>query len=310
MINELTYYQQAIICTVFGMLALGAAYCIFIPQLVYTTRTKNTSGSSLITYILNAFSWFFWFVWATGFYINNMQKNPVEPILPQLYMSQFMPSVISNALSSALSIVLLVIKIRHVLLARKLKITEMQLAKILLDKQAKKYFNNSKKIKMAQDLTSIFIIFGTLIVGAIIALLLSFCTWPKPTGADDWAWVGIVNFICAGFSEALSWPQFIKCLRKEDTTGISIWWATFFVVSGIVFLIYNLLMGFGTGKWSWNIFATTVFAGYIPNISILVIKIRNIVKAKKHNMTEKQYTEQVLIPLVKQKELAKRKKKI
>lgn len=309
MINEIAAFDRAIICWVFGLVSLCCAQLIFVPQIVHVIRSKNTSGSSLITYIINVFCWIFWCIWANGFYFNNLAKG-TEGIPKPLFEAQFIPSIVSNTVSVILATTLLIIKVRHVLLAKKLKVTELQLSKILLDKQ-NAYFVKTNASKFRKNISWIMVIIGTIITGSIIAIIYSFTTYPAAQGVDeDWLWVLVVNFICGAFSEITSWPQFIKCIRKKDTTGISVMWAVFYAVTSIVFLIYDILLSFATGSWTPNAIFTIVCAGYIPIFGILFFKIKNLVSAKKRNMTEIEYTKKVLVPLVKQKEAAKSKKKI
>lgn len=291
---------RAIICLVFGIISLCCAQLIFVPQIIHIIRNKNTSGSSLITYIINVGCWAFWCIWANGFYFNNLAKGPEDVSIP-LFMSQFMPSIVSNTLSVIFATILLVIKIRHVLLAKNLNISELQLSKILLDKQ-NKYFVKTNASTFRKNISWIMVIVGTIIVGATIALIYCLTTYPSSHGVDDdWKWVIVVNFVCGAFSEVTSWPQFIKCIKQKDTTGISMMWAVFYAVTSLVFLAYDILLSFASNDWSFNAIFTIIFAGYIPIFGILVFKIKNIVAAKKRNMTEKQYTERILVPLVKQK---------
>lgn len=309
MINDITPYYQAIICLVCGIVSLCCAQLIFVSQIVHVIRRKNTSGSSLATYIINVGCWAFWCIWANGFYFNNLVKG-AEGVPKALFMAQFIPSIVSNTLSVILATVLLGIKVRHVLLAKKMKVSELQLSEILLDKQ-NRYFVKSNAGTLRKNISWIMVIVGTIVVGALIAAI--YCTTTQPASqsvSDDWLWILVVNFICGAFSEITSWPQFIKCIRKKDTTGISALWTVFYAVSSLVFLLYDILLSYASGSWSSNAIFTIVFAGYIPIFGILIFKIKNIILAKKRNMTEIEYTKKVLVLLVKQKEQAKRKKKI
>lgn len=309
MINEISPYYQAVMCLVFGLAALCCGQLIFVPQIVHLIKSKNTSGSSLTTYIVNIFCWMFWCIWANGFYFNNLAKG-TGGVPKGLFVAQFIPSIVTNTLSVILTIILLAIKVRHVLLAKKMKITELQLSKILLNKQ-NSYFIKIQANLFRKNVAWIMTIIGTVIVGAIIAIIYCFTAQPSSRGVDeDWLWVLVVNFICGAISEITCWPQFIKCIRKKDTTGISLWWTVFYAVSSLVFLVYDILLSFAAGEWSPNAIFSIICAGYIPIFGVLIFKIRNLVSAKKRNMSEIEYTKKVLVPLVKQKEEAKSKKKI
>lgn len=302
MINEFSSFQRAIICTVFGVLSLIATHMIFLPQIIKIIRTKNTSGTSLISYIIAFVCWLFWFVWANGFYFNSMAKG-IEDISKPLFMSQYIPVVISDTIAAVLASVLLSIKIKHVVLAKKMNVTELKLSEILLSKQKSKYLVNSKTNTFKKNFLWIFVIIFTITLGIVLCVIYCFTTSPSPTstGEGDWQWVIILNFIAAGLAEALSWPQFIKCIKYKDTTGISLLWAIFFLVSALIFLIYDLLLSFGTGSWTNEVIFAIIFGGYIPDIGILVIKIRNLKRAKKAGMSEIDYTKTFLMPKTQQK---------
>lgn len=306
MINDFTSFQRAIICAVFGEISLITALLIFLPQIIKVIRTKNTSGSSLISYIIAFVCWMFWFIWANGFYFNCMAKG-AEDIPKPLFMCQYMPVVISDTLAFVLSLILMIIKIRHVTLAKKMNVTELQLSEILLSKQQSKYLVDSKINIFKKNLPWITLIIFTIVLGVVLSIIYSFTTWPATPSVpvDDWKWVIVLNFIAAALAEALNWPQLIKCVKYKDTTGISLLWAIFFLFSAIIFLIYDLLLSFGTGTWSNEVIFSIIFGGYIPDIVILIIKVKNMKAAKKAGMSEVEYTRTILIPKVEQKHLKK-----
>lgn len=279
-----------ILALVFGNISIIMSIAIEFPQLVSIFKTRNTSGTSLTTYILFLVASLLWVAWSCINYWANVAYIPVDVTNEILHVLALLPAVLSNFISITLVSFILYFKIKHVRACKKLGISELQYSKILFDKQ-----KGWKWIKKYYPLLIIGFIGFLICLG--IVLVLYFIGIPKQITPEEYEksfkWsVLILNIAAAIFFEAISWPQFIKCMKTKDTSGISLGWAIFLPASCLVCFAYDLFLAVSTG-W-WNEIASLICSGLIINTLVLVLKIKNIRKAKSLGLSEWSYTNKYL----------------
>lgn len=272
-----------------GIIALISYVITFSSQIIQLRRTRNSSGTSLWTYIIYEITAICWLIWAYGFYFNSrLWGSEVDPLFKQW---SILPITIADTLSFVFMTIILCIKIYYLSLAKNKHISEMELASILL-KQDKR--NGKAKKALFYSL-----VFGILAIIAVVVgvLLLKFAPFQSSKTSDEqWVWVAIINWIAAGTSELINWPQFIKSVRTKNTVGISFWWSLFLFLCAFVFMAYNLLLGFAASDGFTTLtLGAIVLGGYIPTTGVFIIKARNMANAKKLGMTELEYTKKKLI---------------
>lgn len=131
-INSLLSILAAVIGWV--VLALVSAYAI--PQLLRVVKTKNTSGLSIPGYILFIFSNLGMLAWGIGNTLRSMSNPEGYDVL--LVTMALVPNIILNLLNASINVFILVTKIHHVRLAKKMGIDETKLASILLKEKKNK----------------------------------------------------------------------------------------------------------------------------------------------------------------------------
>lgn len=278
-----------ILALIFGIISIGMSVAIEFPQLVTIFKTKNTSGTSLTTYILFVIASLLWFSWASINFVANVSYIPSDVTNTVMHIAALVPAMLSNFLNIVLVCCILYLKVKHLRISNKLNISEIQYSKILFDKQ--------KKYSWLKKYYPLLIISLVALLGCgIIILLACFTVKPNqitPEQYDHYALaVVIINILAAVFFESISWPQFIKCLKYKDTSGISLGWAIFLPTSCVVCFVYDLLLGLSNG-W-WNVLASLICSGILINCGVLVIKIKNMRKAKKLGISEWHYANEYL----------------
>lgn len=285
----MTPFVADILSLIFGNISIITSIAIEFPQLISIFKTKNTSGTSLMTYILFLAASFMWVSWAAVNYASNILFIPSNVTNMVLHVSALTPAILSNTISLALVSCILFLKARNMHICKKLNITELQYSQILFDKQ--------KGYSWIRKYYPLFIIaFATLLICTIITLSLYFLGIPPGITTQEYDKLATVvlalNCCAAVFFESISWPQFIKCMKTKDTSGISLGWAIFLPLSCIICFAYDLFLAFSTG-W-WNVLAALICSGTIINILVLILKIRNMVAAKRLGISEWKYTKQYI----------------
>lgn len=108
-----------------GLVAAACIVVYLIPQLVKTVKSKNTESLSIVMLILNFFAGVFFVASGLGM------------IFGDPGLESGLPVTIANVVSSGITTTLIIIKAIHMSKAKKLKISEGELAKLLLAKKAK-----------------------------------------------------------------------------------------------------------------------------------------------------------------------------
>ena len=258
-------------------------------------------------------------IWGFSYYYQEMQTIGSVNASYTIYQWTIIPILCYFITDFSMSITLTVIKARHLMLSKKLKMDEIELADYLKDHAHKKYLKSDKKPYYHPDFPMWAVLGGIALFVIIFALL--FCLYARPevryTYGDTtekyehWSgfpWVMWTSLFAALLWEAISWPQFIKSLRQKDTSGISMNWAIFMPVSLTVSFSYALALALKSGEFSPDTIGALVFNGMIVNYGILILKILNRKRAKAMGLSEVQYTRKVLIPAYKQKLAAKKAK--
>jgi len=299
-------FNQQIMCIVFSAVSLIISQFSTIPQLFNLKKTRNTSGISLITYIVFVFTSIFWSAWSYMFYYNQMIQGEPEGVSRAMHMWGMIPTIIMNNANLLIMSVVLGIKLYHLHLCKKMHVTELELSKIMLDKDNGKYHRFGKFEGCRRYLVQIIIMtLFVLILGSTTAVIYLWGT-PDSTWTAIPQWIVIAcNAIGAVTWEAVSWPQFIKSMREKDTTGVSLAWAIFLPVSCTVLFFSDLLQGLAAGSFDYSIICSLIFNGMISAYAVLGLKIKNIKDAKKMHLSEKEYTKKVLVPLVEKKKAEK-----
>ncbi len=120
---------QAILAAIIGWVILILVALYSIPQFNKIIKTKNTSSLSIVSYVAFVVSNAFMASWGIGNAIRGLQNPEFEKWLVYLAL---VPNILSNVLNLTINTTALIIKIRHVQLAKKYKINEIQLAAKLL----------------------------------------------------------------------------------------------------------------------------------------------------------------------------------
>lgn len=289
-------FQADLASLIIGMLTIGCSIAIEAPQLISIFKTKNTSGTSLFTYILFLLASILWSTWAWMFYFSHLAQPDVE-VQTWLHKASMLPSIISNMINLCLVAPILFCKVHHLLLCKKLNVSELDLSKIKLKEQNLKVKGLSKRKTwlVIYWKPALIVLFSITICCLTACLLLFLTTWMPNREFFD-LMVGITfvcNAVAAGFFEATSWPQLIKCIKYKNTSGISLGWAIFFPTSCLICFLYDLSMVFTSGEYI-SVLASLICSGLIVNTLVLAFKLRNIYKAKKAGMTEIEYTNKFL----------------
>lgn len=305
-----------ILCIVLGVISFAFAQIISVSQIVSFFKTRNTSGVSIWTYVIFVVAGIVCLVWGFSYYFQEMTKEASEeltnnPSFYTLYQWTIIPIISYYITDFCLSLTMLIIKTRHIILSKKLKIDELELADYLKDHTSKKYIKSKKKLYYHPN----FIMIAVLSALGLFVILFMVCfscfVRPTVTHPADWSgfsWVMPTSLTAALLWEAISWPQFIKSIRQKDTSGISMNWAIFMPVALTVSFTYALALALKSGEFSADTIGALIFNGMIVNYGILVIKILNKKSAKTMGLTELEYTRKVLIPQYKAKQAAKAQK--
>lgn len=284
---------KIIISVVFSLVIFVFAAIIGVSQLFSMFKTRNTSGTSVVSYILFLVCALFSLVWGFLFYFSRVDDWISQSDKTPLILFQFavMPTIATYAIELVGIAFQFAIKIWSVNQAKKQHVSELELSKTLLS-----------KCKTKADQYKMFWVLMVIIFGVVIssmAILVIF-TNPKfnpnvpsldPTDITTQGAIITFSVLAAALWEAMSWPQFIKCIKTRDTSGIAFNWALFLPISCVVCLTYSLLLAtMGDNPFTFDTIGAIIFNGIICNTGILVIKIINRVRAKKHNLSELEYT--------------------
>lgn len=312
-------YWDLYLCMGLGFAAVIFSFLITISQLHTTIKYKDTSGIAVPTYIIFMVSCLICLSWTISFYYKTLISNPTTSssmILAGkqaygpywLWQCTILPIMWYYTFDFLMGLVLTIIKLRHLYLVKKLNINERALASYLLNKQKDKQVKSNYKLHTNQYFG--FAIIIILLISGVTCFITMWGIYVHPTydpsidvTKGKWTYVWVINLIGAASFEAISWPQFIKCIREKNTSGISLNWAIFLPVSILISFFYSLALTLIQGgvKFPPDTIGALIFNGIIVNFGILFIKLFNIHRSHKLNMTEMEYTQKYLIPAYEKK---------
>lgn len=304
------------ICVAVGCLSLAMALVIAISQLYVIAKTKNTSGTSVWTYAIFVIMGLVSAAWGFTYYFQNAMGNPDWSDTPTLHQWMIVPILTYYVGDIIFASTILLIKAHHMRLAKKLHKTELELATYLTNKQHREYIDSGYRRSKSKYFPLFVYLIIVIAILALFAILFTIYTRPlvkqDPIGYPmDKNMIIVLGFIGAAAWEALSWPQFIQCIKKRDTSGISQNWAVFLPISCTISFLYAILLSvtMDLGSFDWPSSGGVFFNGLIVNYGILIIKTKNRKAAKRHHLSELDYTKQILAPRIEAKLAKKAAKK-
>ena len=310
--GQIDDYITAGVMTAFGLFTIVISQIIGISQIWTTMKTKNTSGTSIWTYIIFIIMSFISLTWGMFFYFQRALPRTwiIDRIPPWLHQWTIIPILVYYVGDIMFACVMIGIKARHIILAKKLKMSELELSEYLLRQQKRKYIQSGKKFYYWKHFPFIIMLVGLYIVLAIFATTFTLYTdpligtWPVEVPPFKPEFIMSLSLIGAFAWEAVSWPQFIKCIRNRDTSGIAMNWAIFLPISCCISFTYSILLAVWNGSdFDFSTLGGIIFNGMIVNFGILIIKLKNRKVAKTKGITELQYTEAYILPAINKKQI-------
>lgn len=303
----------AIVCFSLGLASFTLALTSAASQYYSICKTNNTSNS-LVSYVI------FWtcalvcLSWCFIFYLDT--ASHWEPSGVPLWLTQWelIPLILSYMFDFILLTSIIIVKLHHSYLTKKMKMDELQLASYLTKKKRSDYLRNKKKF-WKHPYFAMIITFTIAFIVLLIFTLAFVILGPYPD-YNVYFDQNIIRYLIPALSiigaviwEAISWPQFITSLVTKNTSGVSLGWAIFFPCACVVSFAYSLSLAFIRGNFAFDSIGGIVFSGMLVNFGVLTLKIINIKRAKKRGMTELEYTQKVLIPMYEKKKAAKKQKR-
>lgn len=313
--NAISDLTGSAICAIFGFITLTLSLIIGISQMFTVVKTRNTSGTSVLTYFIFVLMGLLSASWGFTYYFQNAMSNPTWSNYPELHQLMIIPILTYYVGDIIFANTLLFIKIRHMILAKRLHKTELELSTYLLNNINRQYIASGRK-KYKSKYFPLFV-FLTTVLSVLVIFAVLFTIYTKPmvehhavkSPIDD-ALLIAISFTAAGAWEAISWPQFIQCTKKRDTSGISMNWAIFLPITCSISFLYALLLctTMIPGSFDWSSSGGLFFNGMVVNYGILIIKCKNRKAAEKKHMTELEYTKKILAPKFEAKQIKKLEK--
>lgn len=279
----MTVQASLIFSIVMGSISLVLSLFYTFPQLYSMCKTRNTSGVSVTTYIIHLLTSCLWTAWAFGLFFQSANSYNPNKGLVELYRWSLIPALILNFVDVVLICFVLTWKIFNIFACKKLQVNEISLAK------QRNQQINGLFARYWLFFVAIFLALAVVTTSCLICCLYVF----KDNGAS-YKWIFPIGLIASITWEAVNWPQLIKTIRVKDTTGISLFWTIFMAVSCIVTFLYDISLGIINGNWI-DLLPALICSGIIPSIIEMVLKINNVVKAKKLGLSELEYTKKYLI---------------
>lgn len=222
-----------------------------------------------------------------------MDKTP-------LWLNQWavIPIILVYLFDLIASIWIVFVKAKHIKLAKKLNISELSLSHYLL-KQRQQKLVKTGKIYYKKYFGLVVFTISLIIMMSAFASCLTIYTNPNnvpdiihfsPNEKEMQPIIITLSVLGAISWESISWPQFAKCMKTRDTSGISLNWAIFLPISCLMSFVYSFTLAFNGEGSRLSTIGGLIFNGIIVNVGILIIKIKNLKLAKQHHMSEIQYT--------------------
>ncbi len=287
----MTIFVSDILALIFGNISMIITISIGFPQLVTIFKTKNTSGTSLTTYVLFLISSFLWVAWSVLNYAGNIYCLPNDLNNLPLHVAALIPAILTNVINIILVACVLYFKIRYVKNSKKMNLSEFEYSQILFD-------DNKNKSWLRRYYPLIIIAVVTIAISGLLTGIIIWLGIPNQVPREEfdkkYKWIIFgVNIAAAIFFEAVSWPQFFKCVKQKDTSGISLGWAIFLPLSCFVCFSYDLFLAISTDYHT--VLASLICSGMVINTLVLIQKLRNVKAAKKLGISEWHYTKEYIL---------------
>lgn len=114
---------------VLGWVIFGCVCSYALPQFIRIIKTKNTSSTSVVTYVAFIICAALMASWGIGNAIRTMMESPQWTAMAWLSL---IPNILTNTLNVTVNTIALCIKIHHLRICKQCNINEIQLAKKLL----------------------------------------------------------------------------------------------------------------------------------------------------------------------------------
>ncbi len=315
-------------CIVIGWLSVALMQLIVLSQGIKIYKTKSTASFSVWTFVIFGISSLIGAAWAYCYYIKQVcsdlgvgaiapgvgDQDLLNALMPFAQWS-VVPLVFYNIFNIFCAIWITILKTRNMNLAKKMRCSELELSKALLDKQKKELVASGYKLHKRKYFVLVLILFCAYLVSILVSVLTCLFLVPKDAnhlfkftdagGHAFFFWdrgLMIISIITSCANEGFGWPTFITVLRKRDTSSLSTNWAIFVPVTLTVSFLYALVLAtaeVAAGGWESfppDTIGALVFNGLIVNYGTLLIKLKNRKTAKKLHMSEETYTKKILVP--------------
>ncbi len=108
--------------------------------------------------------------------------------------------------------------------------------------------------------------------------------------------MSVLGYIGAVGIAFFSFPEIIRCFKNKSTVGVNVWLFGLLAISSACFWIsgfYNVNQDILSGNdFSFGLaVAIANLFSFLSPVIILIYKSINVLVAKKHNMSEKEYQE-------------------
>lgn len=115
-----------ILTTVLGWIAFlfGVFGCV--PQSIRVCKTKDTQSISLSMYIIYCVGCVLWIIWSIGFLCETLDTQASAEVSKALIYASCLPTLFLNAICGVLAAIVLTIKLKNFIGARKLHISERE----------------------------------------------------------------------------------------------------------------------------------------------------------------------------------------
>lgn len=136
----------------------------------------------------------------------------------------------------------------------------------------------------------------------------------------NWGWLLIISTLgCCGFI-VMAISQFVKCLWTKNTTSLSKFYTIILPITNTLLTIFDILIFtiglndpnqkvHGLPLFNWSALLPAILNGLISAYGVMILKVKHVIGAKKHGMTELKYYEKYLRPKSMAAKKSKNKKK-
>lgn len=298
--------------TVFSFIATILFGICVIPQVVKTIKTKATSSLSLTLYVVLGFSAFIFMFYGMGQLVIPSDRINAANDSQRIwgYLIPGILIIICQILSWSSSFTIVFYKIRNMISAERLQLTEQEYEErfILNTNDKNKQDQNLVPRKLSfSDSTLLWKLVMTAVITIFALTILIFTIALIYANNSDWAW----NYSEGPFAPHPIWAAMLgttgstlailsfwngiqKYYYTRDTSQLSVTMWLITIAGKLCICIYYFL-GMVDGNWSLSFgltFALDLASGFIA-LGLLSIKLKNIFKARKQGISEREYCQQL-----------------